>query len=117
MLLDQQEIDPQTEREMPLEAPAHLSEAAKAWIRQLEAAYELEPEKQQLALTAANALDRAETARQRVESDGAFIEDRFGQVKPHPGVAVERDARAAFVRTVRALDLAIYTKPGFKAGA
>jgi phage terminase small subunit len=102
---------------VPLEAPAHLSEAAKAWIRQLEAAYELEPQKQQLALAAANALDRAESARQRVEQDGPFIDDRFGQVKPHPAVNVERDARAAFVRTVRALDLPIYTKPGFKVGA
>jgi phage terminase small subunit len=101
---------------MPLDVPAHLSESTKAWLRQLEAAYPLEPEKQQLALAAANALDRAEGARQRVEQDGPFIDDRFGQVKPHPAVNVERDARAAFVRTVRALDLPMYTKPGFKAG-
>lgn len=95
------------------DALAHLSEPSVAWLRDLEAAYDLGPHERKLALSAAEALDRSREARERLETDGVLLEDRFGQLKPHPAVAIERDARAQFTRIVCALDLPTYTKPGF----
>ena len=37
--------------------------------------------------------------------DGQTVEDRFGQAKPHPLLAAERDARAQMLAALRALDL------------
>ena len=37
---------------------------------------------------------RARTCRETVDSEGAIYRDRFGQPKPHPLIAAERDARA-----------------------
>jgi phage terminase small subunit len=51
------------------------------------------------------ALDRGEQARQRIARDGAYIENRFGQLRQHPAVAVERDSRLAAARLTRELDL------------
>jgi phage terminase small subunit len=51
------------------------------------------------------ALDRGEEARNAVKSDGTYLRDRFGQLKPHPALAVERDARVAVARLARELNL------------
>ena len=54
---------------------------------------------------ACEAWDRAEEARQRIAADGPYLADRFGQLKPHPALAVERDGRVAFLRSLRELSL------------
>jgi len=54
---------------------------------------------------AAEAWDRSQEARETAEREGAYYEDRFGQPKAHPAVAVERDSRIAFARLMRELDL------------
>ena len=94
-------------------ALAHLTDPSVAWLRDLEAAYDLGPHERKLALSAAEALDRSRGARERLEKDGVLLKDRFGQLRPHPAVAIERDARAQFTRIVCALNLPTYTKPGF----
>ena len=48
---------------------------------------------------------RARTCRETVDLEGAIYRDRFDQPKPHPLIAAERDARAAFVSGMRALNL------------
>jgi len=48
---------------------------------------------------------RARTCRETVDREGAIYRDRFDQPKPHPLIAAERDARAAFVAGMRALNL------------
>jgi len=58
-----------------------------------------------LLSAAAEARDRAEAARAAIERDGQTIKDRFEQVKPHPLLAAERDARAQFIQAMRALNL------------
>jgi hypothetical protein len=54
---------------------------------------------------AAQALDRAEAARMAIENDGMFITDRWGAKRPHPGVAIERDARAGALSAIKNLRL------------
>lgn len=58
-----------------------------------------------LLSAAAEARDRAELSRAAIEKDGQTIRDRFEQVKPHPLLAAERDARAQFIQAMRALNL------------
>ena len=57
------------------------------------------------------ALDRTEACRLQIEKDGQIVKDRFGQQKPHPLLAVERDARAAFVVCLKNLQLDIEPPP------
>jgi phage terminase small subunit len=51
------------------------------------------------------ALDRAARCRAIVDQEGELAKDRFGQAKPHPLLAAERDARATFFRSVQVLGL------------
>lgn len=44
-------------------------------------------------------------ARRRVQNDGAFYEDRFGQPAVHPGIDVERKARNEFRLLMRELGI------------
>jgi hypothetical protein len=48
---------------------------------------------------------RARTCRETVDREGPIYRDRFNQPKPHPLIAAERDARAAFVAGMRSLNL------------
>ncbi len=48
---------------------------------------------------------RARTCREAVDREGATFADRFGQIKIHPLIGAERDARAAFVAAIKALNL------------
>ena len=55
--------------------------------------------------TTLEAHQRARTCRETVDREGAIYRVRFNQPKPHPLIAAERDARAAFVAGMRALNL------------
>ncbi len=47
--------------------------------------------------------DRLTEARQILKAKGIIVKDRFGQEKPHPACAVERDAVTAVSRAWRLL--------------
>jgi phage terminase small subunit len=85
--------------------PGHLRASTRKWWTEIAATYALESHQYRLLTLAAEAWDRAQEARERIAKDGAYLEDRFGQLRAHPGVAVERDARLAFARLVRELAL------------
>ena len=88
-------------------APSHLTPARKRLYRQLVADYGLEREPHALETLrlACEALDRCHEARQQLAEHGAVYEDRFGQPKASPWVAIERDSRVAAVRCFRELSL------------
>lgn len=86
--------------------PKHLTAPAKAMWKRLLEGYELDDAAGLTLLQAAcEAFDRAEQARKAIEADGAILKDRFGQLKPHPAVAIERDARGQLIGAIRALKL------------
>lgn len=49
--------------------------------------------------------DRAEQAAKVVAKDGLITLTKDGRPVPHPCIGIERDSRAAYVRTLRALNL------------
>ena len=89
-------------------APTGLSKEAKAWWRRLVSDYGIEDSGGELLLeTALTALDRMRAAQKAIAKDGATVRDRWGQVKPHPLLPVERDARSGMLQALRQLNLDI----------
>src|SRR4051812_33482229 len=87
--------------------PRHLSKPSKVLWRRLVPAYGLADEAHALEVLrlALEALDPCQEARERIAVDGAYLTDRFGQVKARPAVAVGRDARVSALRAFRELSL------------
>ena len=51
------------------------------------------------------AFDEMRTAQAILKKEGSGYKDRFGQPKAHPQTIVLRDARAAYLRTLKLLNL------------
>jgi phage terminase small subunit len=85
--------------------PSDLSAAAQEFWRQVMGAFELERHHVVTLNLALHAWDRAEEARMIVDRDGMTVRDRFAQLRPHPMLAVERDARGQYARLMREVDL------------
>jgi phage terminase small subunit len=85
--------------------PAHLAADTRRWVEQITADFELESFHFRTLIKAAEAHDRGEEARKILKADGIVITDRFGTKKAHPAVAIERDARVAWMRAIREIGL------------
>jgi phage terminase small subunit len=88
-----------------VKAPQHLAKSTRDWWSSVVRDYSLEEHHTRLLTLAAEAWDRAQEARTTLVTDGTYYVDRFGAPRVHPAVAVERDARLAFARLIRELDL------------
>lgn len=87
-------------------APGHLSDDAQEWWNTIAEEYGITDTGGRLLLqTALEAFDRMKSAAARINKDGAAVEDRFGQVKPHPLLPAERDARAQMLAAIKQLNL------------
>lgn len=86
--------------------PKQLSREAKAWWRKLCSEYALDDEAGKLFLqTALEAFDRMRQAQGVIRDEGPTIKDRFDQMKAHPLLTVERDARSQMIQALKALNL------------
>lgn len=95
--------------------PPHLEPPEQALFRQLISEFRIDDAGSiSLLTTAMEAHQRARRARERIAVDGETIKDRFGQLRAHPCVAIERDARDAYLRAMRALRLDV--KPAAATG-
>ena len=102
-------------------APPGLSKPARMWWRKLVGEFEIEDPAGLLILeTLLRAHDRMIQARDRLDTEGLTVTDRFGQPKPHPCAVIERDSRAAMLAALRALNLDMETplndRPGRPGG-
>ena len=89
-------------------APKHLSKDARDWWTKIQDEYGINDNAGKLLLqTALEAFDRMKSAANRINKDGAAVEDRFGQVKPHPLLPAERDARSQMLLALKQLNLDI----------
>lgn len=85
--------------------PKALSRQSKVLWRAIVADYDLEGHHLRLLRLFLEALERAEAAQALIDEAGVTVTDRFGQTKPHPAVAIKRDAETAAARLLRELDL------------
>jgi P27 family predicted phage terminase small subunit len=86
--------------------PAHLDETEASLFRRLVQEFAIDDSGSLSLLTVAcEAHQRMRRARERIEDEGETVLDRFKQVRAHPLLAVERDARADYLRSMRALNL------------
>ena len=87
-----------------IKAPDHLAPPTAAWWLSVHEDYELEPHHVRLLTLACEAWDRCGQAREAIDRDGITV-PAGDSLKSHPAIAIERDARLAFARLVRELDL------------
>jgi P27 family predicted phage terminase small subunit len=87
------------------EPPPHLSPSAAQWWQSTVETYVLQEHHLRLLQLCCEAWDQAQKARDELERDGLTVPGREGGLRPHPCVAIERDARLAVARLVRELDL------------
>jgi P27 family predicted phage terminase small subunit len=85
--------------------PAHLSASAREWWISTIERYVLEEHHLRLLQLCCEAWDEAQKARAQLAEEGLTVRGREGSIRPHPCVAIERDARLAVARFVRELDL------------
>ena len=85
--------------------PKHLSNDAKDFWRQVLRDFQLEDHHVRLLTGACECLDRATQARETVARDGPFFKTRYGEIRPHPGLQVERDQKTLLARLLRELNL------------
>ena len=87
-------------------APKHLEAHERDLWAKLHEAYRLD-DAASLALlaTTLEAHQRARRCRLAIDRDGETVKDRFDQLKPHPLLPTERDARAAWLAGIRVLNL------------
>ena len=90
---------------MTIAPPAHLSPSAAQWWATTVETYVLWEHHLRLLQLACEAWDRSQQARVELDRDGLTVSGREGGVRPHPCIAIERDARLAVARLVRELDL------------
>jgi P27 family predicted phage terminase small subunit len=88
-------------------APKHLGAGARGMWDRLRKDYAIDDAAGLALLQAAcESFERAQQARELIAKDGGpVMRDRFQQPKPHPAVAIERDARGQMISALRALRL------------
>jgi len=92
-------------RSVAIKAPKHLKRSTRRWFESVAAEYDLEQHHLKLLLLASEAWDRTTDAREALAKHGIVYVDRFSVPRARPEVAIERDSRLAFVRTLRELGL------------
>jgi len=88
-----------------IKAPPHLAAETADWWLHVCGEFDLEQHHTRLLTLACEAFDRCGQARALIDADGPVTVTPDGAMKAHPAVAIERDARLAFARLLRELDL------------
>jgi hypothetical protein len=84
-------------------APVVLTgDRLKLW-NDVRARFDLEAASENILRNACEAMERAAQAAEIVSRDGACFTDRFGAVRAHPAVAIERDFRGLAARQLEKL--------------
>ena len=89
-----------------------LTPAARRLYKQMTLEYQIQDTGgRRILLSGLRSLDLAEAAEAQLDADGAVLADRWGQKKAHPAWSVARDARAAWLASLRLLNLAVGDVP------
>lgn len=104
-------MQPQFKVNLKPQTPEHLSEDAREMWDKFVTEFDLcDTPGQAILRNALEAWDRAQAAREAIDSDGMTVRGSDGQLKVHPLITTERDSRAAFLSGLKALRLDIEPK-------
>jgi P27 family predicted phage terminase small subunit len=95
--------------EPTLKAPKHLKAATRRWWLSVVTDWDLEQHHTRLLTLAGECWDRCQEAREQIQREGLTVPTKAGGPRLHPCVRVEQEARIAFARLIRELDLDIQT--------
>ncbi len=93
--------------------PTHLSKAAQSRWKTILGEWALGDTDLLVLESALEAFDRMRQAQRILKKAGLTTKDRFGQVKPHSCIGVERDSRAAWLRAIKQLSLVLLSERYF----
>ena len=86
--------------------PSHLTGPERDLWKSLVSDFSFsDPASLAILASAMEARNRMRRCREQIDRDGETTKDRFGQLRGHPLLAAERDARAAFLAGMRSLNL------------
>jgi phage terminase small subunit len=88
-----------------LKPPKHLSKESQALWRSIVDEYSIDQAAGMILTATLGARDRREQAREALQREGSVFKDRWGQWKPSPWLAVERDSALMLLRGFRVLGL------------
>ncbi len=92
-------------------APRHLSADARQMWREIIAEYDgWGVAELSILCSALEAFDRMRQAQKKL-GKSLITEDKYGQVRPHPCVAIERDSRKAYLRALNQLGIGGMSRP------
>ena len=94
-----------------IKAPSHLARTTKKWFRAVVSVWGLEEHHVRILIGACEAWDRGVMAREVIDREGLTYLDRFDAPRARPEIAIERDSRIAFLRSIRELDLDVEPPP------
>lgn len=87
-------------------APKHLTKEARDWWDRIVTEYGIDDDAGLLLIqTALEAFDRMRECQKAIKRDGPQVKDRFDQLKPHPLLPIERDARSQMLVALKQLNL------------
>ena len=88
-----------------MKTPSGLSTEGKELWNTITANWKLDDGQLVVLFQACQSLDRMNDAKRILKTEGLTSEDRFGQSRAHPAVAIERDTRQLFLRAIKQLNL------------
>jgi P27 family predicted phage terminase small subunit len=92
-------------KKRPIDSPKHLSTEAKGWWERIVGRWELDDAALLILEGALEAFDRMREAQAVLKKEGVVTTDRFGKPRQHPATLVERDAKNALLKGIKALGL------------
>ncbi len=91
---------------MPLKPPGHLRDPGRQLFEGIREEYGIDDAGGLALLTvAAECLDRLRAAQESIDKHGAVVTDRYGGLKAHPSVQIEKDARNGLMAALKQLNL------------
>jgi hypothetical protein len=85
--------------------PKYLKTESRDWINYVLSQYDIDQHHFRLLVLAAEAWETGQAARAEIAKHSAVYVDRFGAPRKRPEVSIQAEARIAFARLLRELDL------------
>jgi len=91
----------------------HLkSKSSRDFFNKISNEFELEDHNEKILILACECLDVIEEGRLKIEKEGAFYTNRFGEPRTHPAIKVIDNNKIIFLRLIKQLGLDLESERG-----